>query len=163
MKTPHPPYRTPSSSGVSSGEADSASSSSSSICDSPPPLSKVTEEKESESPENKEATTFNNKATSRSAQVQKGQEQQPLQPESAESSKVVLRRRERSLASRRLVKSMYAESTPLSSMCGGAVTRGGMVDSLLSDSVTSSDRYVNCVQSDIPARSCKNLCRDTLN
>jgi len=123
-----PLSRTPSSSGVSSGssgEADSASSSSSSICDSPPPLSKVAEEKESETAEKREPTV--NKVTSKAAE-----QQQPL-PE--ESSKVVLRRRERSLASRRLVKSMYAEST---TMCGGA-TRGGMVDSLLSDSVSSSD------------------------
>ena len=65
----------------------------------------------------------------------KAEHQQQPSTAGAEESKVVLRRRERSLASRRLVKSMYAEST-----CIGGATRGGMVDSLLSDSVTSSDR-----------------------
>lgn len=104
-----PLSRTPSSSGVSSGghsEADSASSSSS-ICDSPPPLTKVAEEKE-------------NVEVNPAEVPEKRKEDEEV---------VVVRRKERSLASRRMVQSMYVES----SSC-----KGGMIDSLLGESSSAS-------------------------
>ncbi len=114
-----PLSRTPSSSGVSSGEAESGSgsSASSSVCDSPPPLAKVAEE----------GQEGGRKARAASEEPKKAAEEKKKEKE--EEDKVVLRRRERSLASRRMVQSMYAESTSC---------RGGMVDSLLGEAASAS-------------------------
>ena len=102
-----PLSRTPSSSGASSSPPSTASScdsSSSSICDSPPPQGVA-------SGKSKEADTGNDGKVNSSSLVKEEEKSKNKENEDQSEFKVVVRRRERSLASRRLVQSMFLEST----------------------------------------------------
>ena len=104
-----PLSRTPSSSGASSSPPSALSfcdSSSSSVCDSPPPVG-VTSGRSNES----QCDSGDNDSSLFVERIGRKTEKCKNEGEDKSECKAVVRRRERSLASRRLVQSMFLEST----------------------------------------------------